>query len=96
MLRSYILENNLRTLYQEGPVTAMLDPLTLIDKFGGKKGLQEGTLMFCGTLAARGGIRPSRRSSSSSRIPCWREKFNIDTGCKLCRCSDEGTDRPCR
>ena len=59
VLRAYIAENGTRVLYQEGPVTAMLDPLALIEQFGGKNGLQEGTLMFCGTLAARGGIRPS-------------------------------------
>ncbi len=59
MLRAHIAENGGRVLYQEGPVTAMLDPLALIEKFAGKTGLAEGTLMFCGTLAARGGIRPS-------------------------------------
>lgn len=59
VLRAHIAENGGRVLYQEGPVTAMLDPQTLIEKFAGKSGLEEGTLMFCGTLAARGGIRPS-------------------------------------
>jgi Protein of unknown function (DUF2848) len=59
VLRAYVFENKLRTLYQEGPVTAMLDPLTLIDEFSGGKGLQDGTLMFGGTLAAHGGVRPS-------------------------------------
>jgi len=57
MLRSYV--SGARTLYQEGPVTAMLDPLPLIEQFRGKAGLDEGTLMFCGTLAAQGGVRPS-------------------------------------
>ncbi len=33
--------------------------MSLIEQFSGKSGLEEGTLMFCGTLAARGGIRPS-------------------------------------
>jgi hypothetical protein len=41
------------------PMTAMLDPLELIGKFAGKSGLAEGTLMFCGTLSAKGGVRPS-------------------------------------
>jgi hypothetical protein len=59
VLRAHIAENGGRVLYQEGPVTAMLDPKALIEKFGGKDRLQESTLMFCGTLAARGGIRPS-------------------------------------
>jgi uncharacterized protein DUF2848 len=59
MLRAFIVENGARTLYQEGSVTAMLDPLALIEQFAGKPGLEEGTLMFCGTLAAHGGIRPA-------------------------------------
>lgn len=82
MLRSYIVESNLqtlytekRTLYQEGPVTAMLDPLTLIDKYCGKKELQDGTLMFCGTLAARGGIRPSARFEFELEDPVLQRKI---------------------
>ena len=59
MLRGYIKENGKRTLYQEGPVTAMLDPLDLIGQFAGKPELAENILMFCGTLAAKGGVRPS-------------------------------------
>jgi hypothetical protein len=59
MLRAHISENGARTLYQEGSVAAMLDPLALIEQFAGQVGLAENTLMFCGTLAARGGIRPS-------------------------------------
>jgi hypothetical protein len=59
ILRGYISEQGRRVLYQEGAVTAMLDPLTLIEKFAGQSGLADGTLMFCGTLSARGGVRPS-------------------------------------
>jgi hypothetical protein len=59
MLRAYISEKGKRTLYQEGAVTAMLDPMELIHKFSGKTGLEDGTLMFCGTLSAHGGVRPS-------------------------------------
>ena len=44
--------------YQNGSVTAMRDPLDLIARFSAD-GLPDGTLMFCGTLAAIGGIRPS-------------------------------------
>jgi Protein of unknown function (DUF2848) len=59
MLRAHISENAAPTLYQEGSVAAMLDPLTLIEQYAGKTGLAENTLMFCGTLAARGGVRPA-------------------------------------
>jgi hypothetical protein len=41
-------------LYQEGPVTAMRSPEDLLDRYP----LRSGQAMFCGTLAAIGGIRP--------------------------------------
>jgi hypothetical protein len=59
ILRSHISDKGNRVLYQEGPVTAMLDPTVLIEQFSGKSGLEDNTLMFCGTLAAHGGVRPS-------------------------------------
>jgi hypothetical protein len=61
MLRSYISENGGRLLYQEGAVAGMLAPLDLIERYTGKRELPEGSLMFCGTFAAKGGIRPSDR-----------------------------------
>jgi len=61
-LRSHIEEGGKKTLYQEGSVASMVDPLALIAGYTGDGGrLPEGTLMFCGTLAARGGIRPASR-----------------------------------
>jgi len=60
MLRAYIYEaDGTRTLYQEGTVAHMLAPSELLSKWG--CALDDGTLMLGGTLAARGGIRPSRR-----------------------------------
>jgi len=59
VLRSWILENGARVLYQEGAVTAMLPPRDLLQRFAGGDTLREGTAMFCGTLAAHGGVRPS-------------------------------------
>ena len=60
VLRSWIRENGTRVLYQEGPVTAMLPPRDLLQGLSGSPhGLREGTVMFCGTLAAHGGVRPS-------------------------------------
>jgi Protein of unknown function (DUF2848) len=61
ILRSWACEGAAKTLYQEGTVAAMRPPLELIELFGAKAGLAEGTLMFCGTLAAKGGIRPAPR-----------------------------------
>lgn len=43
-------------LYQEGPVTAMRSPEDLLARHP----LKAGWIMFCGTLAAKGGIRPAK------------------------------------
>ena len=60
MLRAHIYDpHGMRVLYQEGSVGHMLAPGELLTKWG--SALEEGTLMLGGTLAARGGIRPSRR-----------------------------------
>lgn len=61
VLRSFIMERGQRVLYQEGSVAAMLAPLDLIGRIGEGKALGEGTVMFCGTFAAKGGIRPAAR-----------------------------------
>ena len=60
ILRSFIEEDGARKLYQEGPVTAMRPPLDLVER-SGVSALADGTMMFCGTLAAKGGIRPAPR-----------------------------------
>jgi hypothetical protein len=59
ILRAHIVENGKRVLYQEGSVTAMLDPKVLIEQYAGASSLKDGTLMFCGTLSAKGGVRAS-------------------------------------
>jgi len=59
LLRAHIIEGGKRALYQEGSVAAMMDPRALIARHVGERGLAEGTLMFCGTLAAHGGVRPT-------------------------------------
>jgi hypothetical protein len=59
VMRSWIEENGARVLYQEGSVAAILDPMTLVEGYEGKRTLDEGALMFCGTFAAKGGIRPA-------------------------------------
>ena len=60
LLRSYAVIGGARVLYQEGSVAAMRHPEDLIARYS-KAGLAEGTLMFCGTLAVHGGIRPAVR-----------------------------------
>ncbi len=61
VLRSYIIENGERKLYQEGKLAGMLSPDDLIKDYTSGKGLPDGTMMLCGTFAAIGGIRPAAR-----------------------------------
>jgi len=61
VLRSWAGIGPERVLYQEGSVSAMRTPGDLIHRFAGAATLPEGTVMFCGTLPAQGGIRPSPR-----------------------------------
>ena len=60
MLRSYATIGGVRALYQEGPVATMRHPEDLLARFD-RNGLSDGTLMFCGTLAVHGGLRPAQR-----------------------------------
>lgn len=62
VLRSFLADGTGEALYQEGPVTAMQAPADLIAKApGGGEKLPDGTVLFCGTLTAIGGVRPTPR-----------------------------------
>jgi len=61
ILRSWIQENGKRVLYQEGTLSEMRPCQELIDRYSDGAGLADNTLMFGGTLAAIGGVRPSSR-----------------------------------
>lgn len=58
-LRAHVAAGGTRTLYQEGAVSAMMHPMELIARHAGDRSLPEGTIMFCGTFAAHGGVRPT-------------------------------------
>jgi len=59
LLRSYAVIGGERQLYQDGPVSAMLPPAEIIAGLGAP--FEHGLAMYCGTLAAHGGIRPAER-----------------------------------
>jgi hypothetical protein len=58
-------------LYQEGPVTAMRSPEELMGRYP----LKPGYAMFCGTLAAKGGIRPAGRFTMELEDPVLKRKL---------------------
>lgn len=60
VIRSFIQEGGERVLYQEGTLATLRPPLDLIAGFtGGATVLPEGVGMICGTVGAKGGIRPA-------------------------------------
>lgn len=73
ILRAYIGAE--RTLYQEGSVTSMLQPAELIARYAPGGTLENDTIMFCGTLAALGGIRPSSQFAFELEDPVLCRKI---------------------
>lgn len=67
-------------LYQEGPVTAMRAPEDLLQRFGG---LRSGWAMFCGTLAAKGGIRPAARFTMELEDPVLKRRLSHEYAIKV-------------
>ena len=75
MLRSFIPEKGGRVLYQEGAVAGMIAPMDLIKRYTGGNSLAEGSIMFCGTFAAKGGIRPADRFDYELEDPVLGRKI---------------------
>jgi hypothetical protein len=62
ILRSFVTEAGRKVLYQEGPLANIRPPRDLVAGWrNGDRRLPAGVAMFCGTMAAIGGIRPSPR-----------------------------------
>lgn len=76
ILRSWATINGERVLYQQGPVTAMLPPEEIRAGYSGDADLANGSAMFCGTLAAIGGIRTASRFEMEIEDPVLGRKIN--------------------
>ena len=62
ILRSHAVIGGKRELYQDGKVAAMRPPIELIEGYSRSHGtFDEGSIMFGGTLPAKGGIRAAER-----------------------------------
>ena len=72
-LRSYATIDGNRALYQEGSVRDILHPEDLISRAG--RSLPDGTIMFCGTLPAHGGVRPADRFDFELEDPVRKRKI---------------------
>lgn len=58
-LRSFATIDGQRVAYQDGTLSGMRQPADLIARYGSR--LKPDSVMYCGTLAAIGGIRPASR-----------------------------------
>lgn len=77
-------ESGTRTiLYQEGTLAQILSPQALIEGYAGPDGLPVGTVMFCGTFPAIGGIRPAPWFEMEIEDPVLgrrlRHRYRIET-----------------
>jgi len=84
LIRSWATENGKKNLYQDGSVTAMRQPEELIGLYlPGQTVLPHGMAMYCGTLAAIGGIRPADRFDIEIEDPKTGRKishgYNVNT-----------------
>jgi hypothetical protein len=75
MLRSCVVVNGERRLYQEGSVTAMRPLPELFRLYAGREQLPAGTAMFCGTLAVHGGIAPAETFEMELNDPVLQRKI---------------------
>lgn len=75
ILRAFVVENGKPTMYQEGPVAAMLHPMDLVSRDTANGTLADQTLMFCGTLAAHGGVRPTQQFAFEIEDPVLGRKI---------------------
>lgn len=66
-------------LYQEGPVTAMRAPEDLMGRYP----LKPGDAMFCGTVAAKGRIRPAGRFTMELEDPVLKRKLRHEYSVKV-------------
>ena len=75
ILRAYAQIDGERVLYQEGTLAAMRSPEELIGTYTDGGELPEANLMFLGTLAAIGGIRPADRFEVEIEDPVLKRKL---------------------
>jgi len=82
ILRAHVTIDGKRLKYQEGPLSAMRNPSDLMSRGGGEAKFVTGTIMFCGTLGAIGGIRPAAQFTAVLEDPIlgreMRCEYSID------------------
>jgi hypothetical protein len=75
VLRSWATIGGQRVLYQESAVASLRTPRDLVRRHTGADTLPAGTLMFCGTPGAIGGIRPGTRFETELADPVLKRSL---------------------
>jgi hypothetical protein len=73
VIRSHAVIGGERVIYQDGPLAAMRHPDDLIARYG--KTVLPNSIMFCGTLGAKGGIRPAARFEMELDDPVLKRRM---------------------
>jgi hypothetical protein len=78
ILRAYVTIDGKRLKYQEGALSAMRNPSDLMSSAGGEAKFVTGTVMFCGTLGAIGGIRPALQFTAMLEDPILGREMSCE------------------
>jgi hypothetical protein len=78
ILRAHATIDGKRLKYQEGPLAAMRNPSDLMSRAGGAAKFVSGTIMFCGTLGAIGGIRPAAQFTAVLEDPVLGREISCE------------------
>src|SRR5262245_53116134 len=78
ILRAYATIDGRPLKYQEGPLSGMRNPSDLMSRAGGEAKFVTGTVMFCGTLAAIGGIRPAAQFTALLEDPILGREMSCE------------------
>src|SRR5262245_39284963 len=78
VLRAYVTIDGRCLKYQEGALSAMRNPSDLISRAGGEAKFVTGTVMFCGTLGAIGGVRPAARFKALLEDPILGREMSCE------------------
>jgi hypothetical protein len=73
VIRSYATIGGERALYQEGPLALMRDPVDLMTRYG--RPFVASTIVMCGTIGAKGGIRPAARFDMELEDPVLKRSM---------------------
>ena len=73
VIRSHATIDGARTLYQEGPLALMRDPVDLMTRYG--RAFVANTVIMCGTIGAKGGIRPAARFEMELEDPVLERRM---------------------